>query len=158
MPILADSVITKVHVILLLLCVRMLCAPILANVNLPVDLLLPNTSMVFAIHWLSLDKCNSSYYYCLYSSFPTSKKHHEWKWIGDLNHTQRKCIAKFCCPKVETSSRCHKLTLESGSGCGSVGRAVASHTRDLQFESSHWQKFIYLEHLLAVNCVLKRRE
>ena len=30
-----------------------------------------------------------------------------------------------------------------GSGCGgSVGRAVASHTRGPQFESSQWQKFI----------------
>ena len=26
-----------------------------------------------------------------------------------------------------------------GSGCGSVGRAVASNTRGMQFESSHWQ-------------------
>ena len=29
-----------------------------------------------------------------------------------------------------------------GSGCGSVGRAVASNTRGPRFESSHWQKFI----------------
>ena len=29
-----------------------------------------------------------------------------------------------------------------GSGCGSVGRAVASDSRGLQFESSHRQKFI----------------
>ena len=29
-----------------------------------------------------------------------------------------------------------------GSGCGSVGRAVASNSRGPQFESSHWQKFI----------------
>ena len=26
-----------------------------------------------------------------------------------------------------------------GSGCGSVGRAVASETRGLRFKSSHWQ-------------------
>ena len=30
---------------------------------------------------------------------------------------------------------------ESGSGWGSVGRAVASNTRGPQFESSHWQTF-----------------
>ena len=46
-----------------------------------------------------------------------------------------------------------------GSGCGSVGRAVASDTRCPQFESSHQQKFINIEQLLyTVNCVLKRRK
>ena len=45
-----------------------------------------------------------------------------------------------------------------GSGCGSVGRAVISDTRGLRFESRHWQIFIYIEHLLTVNCVLKRRK
>ena len=44
-----------------------------------------------------------------------------------------------------------------GSGCGSVGRAVASDTRGLRFKSSHWQKFIYIELLFTVNCVLKRQ-
>ena len=42
--------------------------------------------------------------------------------------------------------------------CGSVGRAVASNTRCLRFESSHQQKFIYFEHLFTVSCVLKRRK
>ena len=42
--------------------------------------------------------------------------------------------------------------------CGSVGRAVASNTRGLRFESSHLQKFIYIEHSFSVNCVLKRRK
>ena len=45
-----------------------------------------------------------------------------------------------------------------GSGCDSVGKAVASDTRGPQFESSHWQKFIYIEHLFTVNYVLKRRK
>ena len=31
-----------------------------------------------------------------------------------------------------------------GSGCGSVGRAVASDTRCRWFKSSHWQKFIFI--------------
>ena len=30
-----------------------------------------------------------------------------------------------------------------GRGCGSVGRAVTSKTRHPQFESRHWQNFIY---------------
>ena len=42
--------------------------------------------------------------------------------------------------------------------CGLVGRAVASDTRSPRFESSHRQKFIYIEHLFTVNCVLKRRK
>ena len=36
-----------------------------------------------------------------------------------------------------------KIGLSWGSGCGSVGRAVASDTRGPQFESSHRQKCIY---------------
>ena len=32
---------------------------------------------------------------------------------------------------------------QKGSGCGSVGRAVASDTRDPRFESSHQRNFIY---------------
>ena len=35
-------------------------------------------------------------------------------------------------------------SLMKGSGCGAVGRAVASNTRDPQFESSHG-KFIYYQ-------------
>ena len=49
-------------------------------------------------------------------------------------------------------------TLYTGSGCGSVGRAVASETRGPRFESSHRQIFIYIEHLFTVNCVLKRQK
>ena len=45
-----------------------------------------------------------------------------------------------------------------GQCCGSVGRAVASDTRGPQFKSSHRQKFINIEHLYTVNCVLKRRK
>ena len=39
-----------------------------------------------------------------------------------------------------------------GSGCDSVGRAVASDTRGLQFESSHRQILYYL---YTVNCIGK---
>ena len=41
------------------------------------------------------------------------------------------------------------------SGCGSVGRAVASDSRGPRFESSHGQKF-KLKRLLSI--VLKRRK
>ena len=34
------------------------------------------------------------------------------------------------------------ITTSLGSGCGSVGRAVASNSRGLRFESSYRQKFI----------------
>ena len=37
-----------------------------------------------------------------------------------------------------------------GSGCGSVGRAVASDARGPQFESSHRQNII---HVLTINCI-----
>ena len=42
-----------------------------------------------------------------------------------------------------------------GSGCGSVGRAVAFDTRDPRFDSSHWQNFI--EHLFIINCIEKTK-
>ena len=35
-----------------------------------------------------------------------------------------------------------KYIMKLGGGCGAVGRAVASKTKDLQFESSNWQIFI----------------
>ena len=47
---------------------------------------------------------------------------------------------------------------DKGSGCVSVGRAVASDIRGPWFKSSHRQKFIYIEHLFTVNCVLKRQK
>ena len=42
-----------------------------------------------------------------------------------------------------------------GSGCDSVGRAVASDTRDPRFKSSHWQTLI--EHFFTANCVEKTK-
>ena len=48
--------------------------------------------------------------------------------------------------------------LETGSGCGSVGRVVAYNTRGPRFKSSHRQKFKYIEHLCTVSCVMKRRK
>ena len=35
------------------------------------------------------------------------------------------------------------VVAHQGSGCDSVGRAVASDTRDPRFESRYWQTFIY---------------
>ena len=46
-----------------------------------------------------------------------------------------------------------------GSGCGSVGREVASDTRGPRFESRHQKNlFISIEHLFIINCVLERRK
>ena len=47
------------------------------------------------------------------------------------------------------------------SGCGSVGRAIASDTRGPWFGSGHRQKNLFyfeIEHLFTVNCVLKRQK
>ena len=38
---------------------------------------------------------------------------------------------------------CYNTQKKWGSGGGSVGRAVTSNTRDLQFKSHHRQNFIY---------------
>ena len=45
-----------------------------------------------------------------------------------------------------------------GSGCGSVGRAVASNTRGPQFESSHPQKFIYILNICLLSTVFWKDE
>ena len=42
-------------------------------------------------------------------------------------------------------------TTSTGSGCGSLGRVVASDTRDMWFESSHWQI------LFIINCIEKTK-
>ena len=44
-------------------------------------------------------------------------------------------------------------TLRGGGGCGSVGRAVASNTRGLWFESSHRQKIIFILNICLLSTV-----
>ena len=46
-------------------------------------------------------------------------------------------------------------TVELGSGCDSVGKAVASDIRDPQLEASHWQ---ILFPICCYKSVLKRRK
>ena len=46
----------------------------------------------------------------------------------------------------------------SGSGCGSVGRAVAFKTRGPRFESSHQQKFIYILNICFLSTVYWKEE
>ena len=46
---------------------------------------------------------------------------------------------------------------KDGSGCGSVGRAVASNTRGPWFKSSHWQTFISDIYWFTVNCLEKTK-
>ena len=45
-----------------------------------------------------------------------------------------------------------------GSGCGSVGKAVASNTRGPQFKSSHRQKFIYILNICLLSTVYWKDE
>ena len=47
---------------------------------------------------------------------------------------------------------------EMGSGCGSVGRAVAYDTRGPRFESSHRQKFIYILNICLLSTVYWKDE
>ena len=65
---------------------------------------------------------------------------------------------------VDTEKKCGQYTRlfakriviqQSGSGCGSVGRAAAFDTRDPRFESSLRQTLI--KHLFFVNCVEKMK-
>ena len=49
----------------------------------------------------------------------------------------------------------HEIKISWGSGCGSVGRAVASNSRGPWYKSRHWQK-IYIEHFI-VNCIEKTK-
>ena len=59
-----------------------------------------------------------------------------------------KSIFQFCEGQLAPlggryTSSTRKPRCQVGSGGGSVGRAVASDTRDTLFESQHWQNFIY---------------
>ena len=66
---------------------------------------------------------------------------------ADANFLSISCTPILPCPFLITET----LNL-SGSGCGSVGRAVASVTRGLWFESSH--RHIYLP---IANCIEKTK-
>ena len=59
------------------------------------------------------------------------------------------------CTKLPLSrfSRFPQKSVTTGSGCGSVGRVVASDSRGRRFESSHCQKFI-----LNIYCQLYRKD
>ena len=57
--------------------------------------------------------------------------------------------------KIPLQSNCDGSTIKVGSGCGSVGRAVACNTRCPRFDSSNWQNFI--EHLFIISCVEKTK-
>ena len=46
--------------------------------------------------------------------------------------------------------------MNQGSGCGSVGRAVASDPRGPRFKSRHRQ--IFIEHLFSVNFIVMKRQ
>ena len=51
----------------------------------------------------------------------------------------RRQIRQIRCLKYIWFGFCLETILKLGSGCSTVGRLVASNTRDLRFESSHQQ-------------------
>ena len=66
------------------------------------------------------------------------------------------CKIKSFRPRGETLKTNIKLSTHyMGSGCGSVGRAVALDTRGPRFDSRHRQNFI--EHLFIINCIEKTK-
>ena len=65
-----------------------------------------------------------------------------WKWSFDARHQKSNLIFD--------QEQDIKNIWASESGCGSVGKAVASDTRGLPFKSNHQQKFINIEHLFSV--------
>ena len=64
-----------------------------------------------------------------------------------------RCYDKRTNKEKESGKRPFKK--QQGSGCDSVGRAVASNTRGPRFESNH-QQMLYLI-LLTVNCIEKTK-
>ena len=76
--------------------------------------------------------------------------------------------AKMCLPHEENEKRksCKNLfktkndddknLFLQGSGCGSLGSAVACETKGPHFKSSHWQVFI--EDIYLLSTVLKRQK
>ena len=74
-------------------------------------------------------------------------------WRHDLDLDDRRPNAiQLDCQKI-------KLTFNFlGSGCGSVGRAVASDTRGPRFESSHRQKFIFILNICLMSTVYWKDE
>ena len=57
--------------------------------------------------------------------------------------------------RLKINIKGRELVCWLGSGCGSVGRAVASNTRGLRFETSHWQNLL---NICLLSTVLKRRK
>ena len=71
---------------------------------------------------------------------------------------QRLYNISFSTISGETIRSVFHKSKQTFSGCCSVGGAVAYDIRGPQFESIHRQKFIFIEHLFTVGCVLKRQK
>ena len=56
------------------------------------------------------------------------------------------CLMEFQSVKTKLWCKWVNFKIVLASGCGSVGRAVASDTRGPRFESRHWHKFIFIKH------------
>ena len=90
---------------------------------------------------------------CMYIPGRCERFHRPW-----LVEGPRRCLCRYVAVWKENILSClvtlHRLL---GSGCGSVGRAVASDPRGPRFEFSHWQTFKSKIYLFTVNCIEKTK-
>ena len=79
-------------------------------------------------------------------------KVHTDRWVQILSTTHFEPKLKL--PKKKSTNSEIKW-FKPDSGCGSVGRAVASNSRGRRFKSIHWQSLLYRE--FTVNCIEKTK-
>ena len=60
--------------------------------------------------------------------------------------------------KIHVTSFNHLKCIFLGSGCGSVGRAIASNTRGPQFESRHQKIYLFLLNICLLSTVYWKDE
>ena len=86
-------------------------------------------------------------------------QHRQIKHVGrlciDYSWQTEHCIKPWCSAAVMGNSD-RTYNVSNGSGCGSVGRVVASNARVPRFESNHRQ-FFKNTYLLTVNCTGKAK-
>ena len=77
------------------------------------------------------------------------------KWLEHRTHNR---TVSYSNPAVIYIVIFANIKSTNSSGCGLVGRAVASNTRGSRFESSHWQKFIYILNIYLLSTVYWKDE
>ena len=105
-------------------------------------------------NFLSQSHAGSTVKYLKLLSLPTPLPKPTLKTV--ITFCKRKLWQEGIFSSLLLPTKCMSLkNFTPGSGCGSVGRAVASNTRGPRFESSHQQ--IYIEHLFTINCIEKTK-